>query len=481
MRCCWTRTIRSGPRRRWPPSRSGRTAVRRSASRAARRARVRSIAASTPRGSSSSRPACGRGGRRERAAGRLPVRRARDRRRRALDDPPHARGAPAAARLSRDRARGGERGPARGRRRRGRAVPRARRLGRGCAVPAGAAPAARTSSTCSGASGRSPGRSSRGAPAHAAWWPRSARRRTVAATSGRGGSTGVWSTRTSRTPRPGPSGVRAAVGADGPPVFVVRNGVARPEGPERIAPSADPPVLLCVGNISENKGQDLLLEAVRRLQARWPGLRATLVGRDSHRRTVLPGRGRARPRRHVHRGRLRRGRPPAPRACDARRAAHAPSGGHADGACWRRCARASRWWRAPSEASPRSSRTGGPVCWCRRETRRRSRAPSGACSTTSPCAGVSPRPRGGTSRGITASTAMLEGHLAAFRSVARARGAGSAPGSPTWPRRPCRCATCCADRWRRSGSGGTRSPASPRPARTRRCWRAVASRTRRCR
>jgi glycosyltransferase involved in cell wall biosynthesis len=78
----------------------------------------------------------------------------------------------------------------------------------------------------------------------------------------------------------GAARVRAVVGRDGPPVFVVPNGVAPPEGPERIAPPADPPVLLCVGSISENKGQDVLLEAVRRLRVRWPGLRATLVGRD---------------------------------------------------------------------------------------------------------------------------------------------------------------------------------------------------------
>ncbi|MET0554019.1 MAG: glycosyltransferase [Vicinamibacteria bacterium] len=78
----------------------------------------------------------------------------------------------------------------------------------------------------------------------------------------------------------GAAGVRAVVGPDGPPVFVVPNGVARPDGPDRIAPSAALPVVLCIGNISENKGQDLLLEAVRLLQVRWPGLRATLVGRD---------------------------------------------------------------------------------------------------------------------------------------------------------------------------------------------------------
>jgi glycosyltransferase involved in cell wall biosynthesis len=78
----------------------------------------------------------------------------------------------------------------------------------------------------------------------------------------------------------GAARVRETVGPDGPPVFVVRNGVARPEEPERIAPPSEPPGILCVGNVSENKGQDVLLEAVRRLQGRWPGLRATLVGRD---------------------------------------------------------------------------------------------------------------------------------------------------------------------------------------------------------
>ena len=40
------------------------------------------------------------------------------------------------------------------------------------------------------------------------------------------------------------------------------------------------PSLLCVGNITANKGQGVLLEAVRLLRPRHPGLRAMLVGRD---------------------------------------------------------------------------------------------------------------------------------------------------------------------------------------------------------
>jgi glycosyltransferase involved in cell wall biosynthesis len=73
--------------------------------------------------------------------------------------------------------------------------------------------------------------------------------------------------------------LRALHGPGGPPVWVVPNGI---EGP--IVPLAPPslrePSVLCVGNITPNKGQGVLLEAVRLLRGRHPGLRATLVGRD---------------------------------------------------------------------------------------------------------------------------------------------------------------------------------------------------------
>jgi glycosyltransferase involved in cell wall biosynthesis len=70
------------------------------------------------------------------------------------------------------------------------------------------------------------------------------------------------------------------LGADGPPVFVVHNGIAGRPVAERVGPRSGPPSVLCIGNISANKGQGVLLEAVRLLRPRHPDLRATLVGRD---------------------------------------------------------------------------------------------------------------------------------------------------------------------------------------------------------
>lgn len=74
----------------------------------------------------------------------------------------------------------------------------------------------------------------------------------------------------------GARNVRAAVGA-APSVWVVPNGV---EGSDVMPEPGAAPSLLCVGNITHNKGQDLLLEAVRRLRVRHPGTRAILVGHD---------------------------------------------------------------------------------------------------------------------------------------------------------------------------------------------------------
>jgi glycosyltransferase involved in cell wall biosynthesis len=73
--------------------------------------------------------------------------------------------------------------------------------------------------------------------------------------------------------------VRGVVGPDGPPVHVVPNGIAGGQAVERI-PGDGPPTIVCIGNISANKGQGVLLEAVRVLRARHPELRAVLVGRD---------------------------------------------------------------------------------------------------------------------------------------------------------------------------------------------------------
>jgi glycosyltransferase involved in cell wall biosynthesis len=74
--------------------------------------------------------------------------------------------------------------------------------------------------------------------------------------------------------------LRALVGEGGPPIFVVPNGVDGDARPPREEPKDAAPSLLCVGNITANKGQGVLLEAVRKLRPRHPGLEAVLVGRD---------------------------------------------------------------------------------------------------------------------------------------------------------------------------------------------------------
>lgn len=74
--------------------------------------------------------------------------------------------------------------------------------------------------------------------------------------------------------------LREVVGADRPPVFVVPNGIAGKRASEGLGRPPVPPSILCIGNITANKGQGVLLEAVRLLRARHPELRATLVGRD---------------------------------------------------------------------------------------------------------------------------------------------------------------------------------------------------------
>jgi glycosyltransferase involved in cell wall biosynthesis len=74
--------------------------------------------------------------------------------------------------------------------------------------------------------------------------------------------------------------VRAIVGEDGPPVHVVVNGIEDLHLSFRDLAADETPSLLCVGNITPNKGHLVLLEAMRILRARHPTLRATLVGRD---------------------------------------------------------------------------------------------------------------------------------------------------------------------------------------------------------
>jgi glycosyltransferase involved in cell wall biosynthesis len=70
----------------------------------------------------------------------------------------------------------------------------------------------------------------------------------------------------------------AIVGPGGPDVSVVPNGV---EWTAPVEAGGDGvPSLLCVSNITANKGQMVLLEVVKRLGSRHPGIHAILVGRD---------------------------------------------------------------------------------------------------------------------------------------------------------------------------------------------------------
>lgn len=73
--------------------------------------------------------------------------------------------------------------------------------------------------------------------------------------------------------------LRAIVGGE-PPVWVVPNGVAGGTPLHRNERATAAPCLLCVGSITPNKGQGVLLEAIRLLRPRHPGIRATLVGKD---------------------------------------------------------------------------------------------------------------------------------------------------------------------------------------------------------
>jgi glycosyltransferase involved in cell wall biosynthesis len=74
--------------------------------------------------------------------------------------------------------------------------------------------------------------------------------------------------------------LRAILGTDRPPVSVVVNGIDRTALRTGDEGAPREPSVLCVGNITPNKGQGVLLEAVRLLRMRDPRIRATLVGRD---------------------------------------------------------------------------------------------------------------------------------------------------------------------------------------------------------
>jgi glycosyltransferase involved in cell wall biosynthesis len=74
--------------------------------------------------------------------------------------------------------------------------------------------------------------------------------------------------------------LQRVLGSGAPPVFVVPNGIAGRRAGESVHPAPPTPSVVCIGNITPNKGQGVLLQAVRLLRARFPGLRAMLVGRD---------------------------------------------------------------------------------------------------------------------------------------------------------------------------------------------------------
>ncbi len=70
------------------------------------------------------------------------------------------------------------------------------------------------------------------------------------------------------------------VGPSGPPIQVVANGIEPGGLPAAEGRAGARPEVVCVANITPNKGQRVLLDAVRILQVRHPDLRAVLVGRD---------------------------------------------------------------------------------------------------------------------------------------------------------------------------------------------------------
>lgn len=78
----------------------------------------------------------------------------------------------------------------------------------------------------------------------------------------------------------GARNLRDIVGPAGPPVQVVPNGLPAIALPLRPDPPSGRGSLLCVGNITPNKGQGVLLEAVRLLRDRYPEIHAVLVGHD---------------------------------------------------------------------------------------------------------------------------------------------------------------------------------------------------------
>ena len=65
--------------------------------------------------------------------------------------------------------------------------------------------------------------------------------------------------------------------------YLIYNGISIPKVPlrrKRVIVHGGP-LLICVANITKNKGQRVLLEAVCRLQEEYPGMKALLVGRDN--------------------------------------------------------------------------------------------------------------------------------------------------------------------------------------------------------
>ncbi|MGB8981654.1 MAG: glycosyltransferase, partial [Anaerolineales bacterium] len=66
-------------------------------------------------------------------------------------------------------------------------------------------------------------------------------------------------------------------------VFVAYNGIVEDQNSARELASPSPagrPLIICVASIRPGKGQIILLEAIKLLRARFPGIGALLVGRD---------------------------------------------------------------------------------------------------------------------------------------------------------------------------------------------------------
>ena len=67
---------------------------------------------------------------------------------------------------------------------------------------------------------------------------------------------------------------------------VIPNGVSAAPGAVVSSPSFDPPRVLCLGRLEEEKGFDLALDAFSRVKTRWPDARLTVAGEGPARRAL---------------------------------------------------------------------------------------------------------------------------------------------------------------------------------------------------